>query len=143
MPSRLLPLLMCVFMAPAACGGAATQASPVADAPAASTAKAPAAVDVAALKAAQAAGTVTVVDVRTPQEFAEGHVPGAINIPVDTISSRLSELASHKEGELYLICRSGARSARAQGVLASAGFAHPINVTGGTLAWISAGYPVE
>ena len=143
MPKRLLPLLLSAFLAPAACGGAATQASPVSDAPAASSAKAPAAVDVGALKAAQAAGSLTLVDVRTPQEFAEGHVPGAINIPVDTISSRLSELVAHKEGEVYLICRSGARSARAQSMLASAGFAHPINVTGGTLAWISAGYPVE
>jgi rhodanese-related sulfurtransferase len=100
-------------------------------------------VDVAALKAARAAGAVPLVDVRTQEEFAEGHVPGAVNIPVDQLSKRISELEAHKTSDLYLICRSGGRSARARDMLLEAGFDHPINVAGGTLAWTSAGFPVE
>ena len=120
-----------------ACGGTPAASSPP------SVASAPAEVDVAALKAARETGSVPLVDVRTPEEFADGHVPGAINIPVDQLSQRLSELESHKTADLYLICRSGGRSARARDMLLEAGFAHPINVAGGTLAWKSAGFPVE
>ncbi|HCH65165.1 MAG: sulfurtransferase [Deltaproteobacteria bacterium] len=120
-----------------ACGGSQT-ASP---APLVATAMAE--VDVATLHAARAAGSVALVDVRTPGEYADGHVPGAVNIPVDEIPSRLAEITAHKERDLYLICRSGARSARAQGFLLDAGFANPINVAGGTRAWQSAGFSVE
>lgn len=100
-------------------------------------------VDVAGLKAAREAGPAVVVDVRTPEEFASGHVPGAVNIPVDQLEARIGELDAHRSAELYLICRSGGRSARAQAQLAAAGFARPINVAGGTLAWTAAGHPVE
>jgi rhodanese-related sulfurtransferase len=103
----------------------------------------PVEVDVAALKTARDAGTVVLVDVRSPAEFAEGHVPGAVNIPVDALQARVSELESYKKDAVYLICRSGARSGRAQGMLAAAGFSNPLNVAGGTLAWKSAGYPIE
>ena len=103
----------------------------------------PTEVDVAVLKTARDSGKVVLIDVRTPAEFADGHVPGAVNIPVDALEGRISELASYKEEPLYLICRSGARSDRARGMLVSAGFSNPINVAGGTLAWTSAGYPTE
>lgn len=100
-------------------------------------------VDAAGLKAAMDAGGVKLVDVRTPTEFADGHAPGAINIPLDELGKRMGELEAHKEGDLYLICRSGGRSGRAQSQLSAAGFTNPINVTGGTLAWRAAGHPVE
>lgn len=125
----------------AACGGSSTPASSAGGAPAA--AKKLVEIDVAALKSAREAGPITLIDVRTPEEFASGHVPGAVNLPVDDLQARMGELAAHKTGDLYLICRSGARSGRAQGMLASAGYANPINIAGGTLAWKSAGYPVE
>ena len=141
MAMRSARLFLILFACLSACGGAATQASGAGNVP---LSKKPLAeVDVAAFKAVRDNGTVTVIDVRTPQEFAEGHVPGAVNIPVDAIQSRLGELETHKAGDIYLICRSGARSARAQGVLAAAGFVNPINIAGGTLAWQAAGYPVE
>lgn len=95
--------------------------------------------DVAALKAA---GEVVLVDVRTPDEFSGGHVPGATNIPLNELSGRLEELRPHADQEIWLICRSGSRSMSASGILLEAGF-RPVNVTGGTLAWQSAGYPVE
>lgn len=98
-------------------------------------------IDVATLKSDRDAGTVPVlVDVRTVDEFAEGHVPGAVNIPMDQLSERAGEL--DKSQDVYLICRSGGRSARAGKQLAELGFS-PVNVEGGTLAWIEAGQAVE
>ncbi len=99
-------------------------------------------VDVAALQADLDRGAVPqLIDVRTPAEFAEGHVPGAKNIPLDQLDARLSELGS-AEAEVYVICRSGARSMRASDTLAERGL-RPVNVRGGTLAWSSAGFAVE
>lgn len=63
------------------------------------------------------------VDVRTADEFAAGHVAGALNIPVDELEARLSELGA-KETPLVLYCRSGRRSARAAGLLKERGFTH-------------------
>ncbi len=62
------------------------------------------------------------VDVRTPAEFAEGHVPGAVNIPVDEIERRAGEI--EKDEPVVLYCRSGARSSRAAGILEAAGYEH-------------------
>jgi rhodanese-related sulfurtransferase len=137
-----------LFLLLAACGDApgATAAAPAATeaAPASAAASAPASVvdvDVAGLREAMDAGAVRVlVDVRTPDEFASGHVSGARNIPVDDLDARLSELGA--PGEVYVICRSGGRSARASKLLASRGFS-PRNVLGGTEAWKAAGLAVE
>jgi len=100
-------------------------------------------VDAAGLDAARAAGAVPIlVDVRTAEEYAAGHVPGAVNIPVDQVASRLAELEPHRSGEVWVICQSGRRSAQASEVLAGAGF-RPVDVTGGTGGWKAAGFPVE
>lgn len=95
------------------------------------------------LQSVLAQGPAVVVDVRTPEEFAGGHVPGALNIPVDELSDRLAELEAQRSAPVYLICASGRRSARASALLSEAGFAQPINVLGGTKAWVGAGYPVD
>ena len=64
-----------------------------------------------------------VIDVRTPQEFASGHVEGAINIPYDTITPKLPALATiGKDENILLYCRSGRRSAIAKQSLAELGF---------------------
>lgn len=60
-----------------------------------------------------------VVDVRTPAEFAEGHVEGALNVPVDQLPARLSELPADRTVIVY--CRSGARSSAAARTLRAAG----------------------
>ena len=62
------------------------------------------------------------VDVRTPSEFAAGHIPGAINIPLQQLDSRLMELQP-KDIPVVLYCRSGGRSGNAARVLKNAGFA--------------------
>lgn len=97
-------------------------------------------VDVYALKAAVDAGNARVIDVRTPEEFATGHVPGARNIPLDLLS--LESVATDPGQDLYVVCRSGRRSAEASARLHAWGAA-PRDVSGGTDAWIAAGFPVE
>lgn len=62
------------------------------------------------------------VDVRTPAEFAAGHIPGAVNIPLQQLDSRLSELQP-KDQAVVLYCRSGNRSGTAARLLKGAGFA--------------------
>lgn len=79
------------------------------------------------------------VDVRTPDEFASGHIPGAINIPVDSLEAELDQLPSDQEIVVY--CQSGNRSAQASRILAGAGF--NVSDLGGIIAWRSNGYPVQ
>jgi rhodanese-related sulfurtransferase len=81
------------------------------------------------------------VDVREPDEWASGHAPGAVHIPMREIPNRLGDLP--RDEPLYLICRSGNRSARVAAYLRQEGFARPINVAGGIVAWQRAGLPVE
>ena len=82
------------------------------------------------------------IDVRTPAEYADGHVPGARLISLDTLEARAHEIP--KDCDVYLICRSGARSARALEYLQQAhGHERLVNVAGGTMAWIKAGYDIE
>lgn len=83
---------------------------------------------------------VPVFDVRQPDEYEEAHVPGVILIPLGEVPDRADEFPT--EGEVYVICRSGGRSAKAVGFLRERGV-DAINVAGGTAAWIEAGKPVE
>jgi phage shock protein E len=73
------------------------------------------------------------VDVRTPEEYQSGHLPGAINIPVDEISTRASEIGANTR-PVVTYCRSGARSGRAANVLRSLGFTNVVNL-GPKAAW--------
>jgi rhodanese-related sulfurtransferase len=82
-----------------------------------------------------------VIDVRTPVEFAEVHVPQARSVPLDELKP--SSLQLQKDQPVYLLCRSGQRAARAAEKFAKEGFSQPIVVEGGTLAWIEANLPVE
>lgn len=61
------------------------------------------------------------VDVRTPQEYASGHIASAVNIPLDQLMGRMDEL-KHAEGPIVLYCRSGNRSGMAQLLLQAQGF---------------------
>ncbi len=81
---------------------------------------------------------VLLVDVREPSEWAEGHAPNALHRPL----GGLDPIALPKAETIYVICRSGNRSARATKALVAAGLdAH--NVTGGMSAWEAAGLPVS
>ena len=82
-----------------------------------------------------------VLDVRTPQEYAEGHVPGAVNVPHDQLASRLAEVPKDKDVVVY--CRSGRRSALAMDVLAANGYRRVSHLEGDMQAWLAGGRPVE
>jgi rhodanese-related sulfurtransferase len=84
--------------------------------------------------------TLPLFDVRTPLEFAEVHVPQARNIPLDELRPGTLEL--QKNQPVYLVCRTDRRAAKAAEKFAKEGFAEPIVVAGGTLAWIAANLPV-
>lgn len=77
---------------------------------------------------------VFVLDVREPHEYQIANL-GAPLIPLGTIESRLGELAEHKNDEIIVHCRSGARSQKAALALKAAGFSNVSNLTGGILAW--------
>lgn len=85
-----------------------------------------------------------VVDVRTPMEFGGGHVPGAVNVPLDRFGRVLADpdgpLANRRD--LWVVCRSGGRSSQAANMAKQAGRS-ATNVAGGTMAWRGAGFDTE
>jgi len=85
---------------------------------------------------------LVVLDVRTPEEFAEGHLEGAVL--VDFYAADFAEqLAALDTDVPYLVyCRSGNRSAQAMGVMEQLGFASAADIDGGIVAWSDAGLPV-
>jgi len=85
----------------------------------------------------EASDAVELIDVRTPTEFREIHVPTAQNVPLDTIKpdAFLQARSVPPDKPLYIICRSGARAAQACKMFQQAGFSNVVNVEGGTLAW--------
>lgn len=86
-------------------------------------------------------GTTRIVDVRSPEEFADGHIPNAINIPSNEIQARIKEFES--DSPVYVVCASGSRSMLATAFCVRAGMKHVVNVKGGTSAWQTAGFPLE
>ena len=83
--------------------------------------------------------TVTVLDVRTPQEFTQGHIKGARLIPVQELGERMSELASLKDRQILVYCHSGNRSTTASRMLLKNGFKKISNLQGGITAWNNRG----
>jgi glyoxylase-like metal-dependent hydrolase (beta-lactamase superfamily II)/rhodanese-related sulfurtransferase len=84
-----------------------------------------------------------VVDVRRPGEYGNGHVPRALNAPLATLDRLAAELPLEKDKPTSVICAGGYRSSAAASLLEKFGFTNLLNVSGGTGAWINAGYPVE
>ena len=78
-----------------------------------------------------------VVDVREPDEYESGHIPGAILVPLSTVLSNTSEFESDET--VYVVCRSGGRSMQACEMLHEVGVLNVVNVAGGTMGWISLG----
>jgi phage shock protein E len=84
-----------------------------------------------------------ILDVRTADEYAEAHIPGAININHMELPDRLAELAEHKQDEIVVHCASGRRAALAETALRDAGFADVRDLEGHMQQWIESGYPVQ
>lgn len=83
------------------------------------------------------------LDVRTREEFTAGHVPGAINIPVQELESRLGEISPLHDKPLVVYCRSGHRAGIALQLLASKGYTKISHLEGDMQGWTAAGRPVE
>lgn len=100
--------------------------------------------DVASLKRAAAAGSLQIVDVRSPAEFERGHVPGAVTAPLYLLPEPLEQLDRLDRGRpTAIVCETGQRSSCAAHFLRARGFRDLRNVAGGTRAWRSAGFAVE
>jgi hydroxyacylglutathione hydrolase len=100
-------------------------------------------VSVAELKERIANGDLQIVDVRRPTEYVNGHVPRALNAPLANLDKSLGPLPLEKDKLTAVICAGGYRSSAAASLLQQQGFSNLLNVSGGTGAWINAGYPVE
>lgn len=81
------------------------------------------------------------LDVRTPEEFAQGHIAGAVNIPVQVLDQYLSEIPTDQPIVLY--CRSGNRSNQAMRILQGAGYTDIYDIDGGTIAWAGQNLPLQ
>lgn len=92
--------------------------------------------DPLAVKAIAASGAY-LIDVRTPEEVAQGVIDGAVHIPLHLLPLRAADIPQDKPVVMY--CRSGARSAQACSFMASKGFSNMHNLSGGIMAWARSG----
>ncbi len=83
---------------------------------------------------------VYLVDVREFAEYVDGHVPGALLVPLATVADRLDDFPTDRT--IHLICAVGGRSMRAAEFLSGQGL-DVVNIAGGTKAWVAGGHPVE
>ncbi len=93
-------------------------------------------IEVSELRQVLQSGDVLLVDVRTPEEFAEGHIPGAINVNFRSESFSINIQELNKEGPIYIYCRSGYRSNLASLEMKKLGFKAIHDLKGGYQAWM-------
>lgn len=96
------------------------------------------------------ANDIVLIDVRESEEFSSGHIPGAVNFPRGVLEMKLQMHPEFKDAEfpleemskldMYVICRSGARSALATESLQKMGFTNVFSVAGGMTEWIEKGF---
>jgi len=82
---------------------------------------------------------LTVLDVRTPEEFASGHLPGAVLLPVTEVDRDAATVLKDRDAPVLVYCRSGARSAAAVAKLKAQGYTRLWDLAGGIIAWQAAG----
>jgi rhodanese-related sulfurtransferase len=145
-PNRfVLVILVIVAVVLTACGPASSVGGPTASPDAGQASGAPAITVSREVAVADAARLreegALVLDVRQPDEWAAGHVPGATLIPLGELEGRVAEVP--RDRTIVVICRSGNRSAQGRDVLLAAGFGAVTSVAGGMTAWEGAGLDVE
>jgi len=91
----------------------------------------------------EAHADIIVLDVRSRDEHAAGHIAGAVNIPHTEIADRLSELAAYRDKQVVVCCWAGGRADMAKQVLREAGFTSLLDLRGHMAEWQRLGYPVE
>ncbi|HRO24249.1 MAG TPA: rhodanese-like domain-containing protein [Promineifilum sp.] len=135
----LFVLLLGASLALAACGGGGETTTPAAD-EIDINALAPS-IDVQTAYAARSNPTVFMLDVREPDEYDAGHIPGITLIPMGEIPDRLGEIPT--DVPVIVTCRTGNRSGQVVDFLREQGFTNVHNMDGGIVAWQKAGYEVE
>jgi rhodanese-related sulfurtransferase len=100
-------------------------------------------VDVDEARALADSGAVYLVDVRSPDEYRAGHVPGAVNIPLDDLESGAELLPADHDQPVVTVCNRGNISVRGMLILKSLGYGNVRSLSGGTTAWVEQGNPVE
>lgn len=133
----LLSVLTLTLLLLIACGG--ETATPTIEEP--NAASLPDTVDVATVYSVQDSPDIFLLDVREPDEYAAGHIPGVTLIPMGEVASRMSELPT--DTEIIVTCRTGNRSSQVADFLREQGFTNVHNMEGGLVAWQEAGYTVE
>jgi rhodanese-related sulfurtransferase len=86
---------------------------------------------------------ITVIDVRTPEEYLRGHIHRSVSIPLDTFESKIEKLISSKSDPIYVYCFSGSRSTIAAQLLKDLGYKEVFELRNGLLSWRAKGYPLE
>lgn len=86
---------------------------------------------------------VLILDVRTPEEYREGHIKGSVLIPVQELDREYVKISDHLQKPVLIYCRSGNRSVTASNILVSKGFRHLYHMKGGIKSWINQGLPLE
>jgi len=125
---------------PATPGSTPGNATPAPSAPAGAIQALPGEVTVAEALALRESGAF-VLDVRQPDEWAAGHIPGAALIPLGDLSARIAEVPTNRQ--VLVVCRSGNRSAQGRDILRGAGRPSVTSMAGGMNDWTAAGYPTE
>ncbi len=97
-------------------------------------------VDTPALEFLLAGGGVFLLDVRTPGEYARGHIEGAVLIPMNRVPSRLGEIP--RDGKVVVVCATGARSAAVARYLDDQGYPWVANYVDGVVGWYRKGLPL-
>ncbi len=77
---------------------------------------------------------VVLIDVRTPEEYEAGHIPGSVNIPIDTVEEEVIRQYPPEDHQVMVYCRTGSRSGQAAAILAGQGY-DPVYDLGGILDW--------
>ena len=84
-----------------------------------------------------------VLDVRTPEEYSGGHVPGAINVPHTEVAERLEELGGDRDRTVVVYCERGGRASQAEAALLAGGFTDVRHLEGDMSDWRAKGRPLE
>jgi rhodanese-related sulfurtransferase len=84
-----------------------------------------------------------IVDVREDDEWNDGHIAGAVHIPLKQLNTHLPELQQYKDTTIIMQCKSGGRSAKAVEELKSAGFSKVYSMDGGIKAWSQQGLAIS
>lgn len=135
-------LLLLLLLLTACNASTRTPSSPPAEA-ASEAMTTPDEVDVVEFNSVWQTGEGVFLDVRTPEEFSAGHVPGAVLLPVAELSADLSKAEAWRDQTVYVYCRTSNRSGVASKLLREAGFEHVVQVRGGYSQWAAHGFTSE